>query len=90
MPVDTLFSHKRSQQFQMLNAHVHHIYKIVGRVDYLKNGVPASQCPKTKNGVSVFDKKGNPVRMSGRQCYDAIFDIRPGKQGAVMSQLDIS
>lgn len=45
--------------FKELNCHIHHIHKIVGRVAYLKNGVPHRD----------------------RQIDDAIFDIRPGKEG---------
>ncbi|MBE9036027.1 hypothetical protein [aff. Roholtiella sp. LEGE 12411] len=74
MPSDIFQAKSRSRAFSKLNAHIHHIYPIVGRVDYLINGVPASQ--------TYVEKNGKLVRRSGRQTCDAIWDIRPGKQGS--------
>ena len=39
-------------------------------VDYLKKGIPMSQCQKIKDGVPQFDKNGKPIMNSGRQCLD--------------------
>ncbi|MBW4557123.1 MAG: methyltransferase [Trichormus sp. ATA11-4-KO1] len=73
MPSDIFQAKSRARAFNQLNAHIHHVYPIVGRVNYLINGVPASQ--------TYVEKGGKLVRRSGRQTCDAIWDIRPGKSG---------
>ncbi|MBD6620943.1 hypothetical protein FNW02_35760 [Komarekiella sp. 'clone 1'] len=73
MPSDIFQAKSRANAFSKLNAHIHHIYPIVGRVDYLINGVPASK--------TFVEKNGKMVRRSGRQTCDAVWDIRPGKLG---------
>jgi hypothetical protein len=80
MPSDIFQSKSRANAFSQLNAHIHHIYPIVGRVDYLINGVPASQ--------TLVEKGGKMVKRSGRQTCDAIWDIRPGKQGGCTTFID--
>ena len=87
MPLDWNCTKKRSQQFKELDAHIHHIHEIPERIDYLMNGVPCSETQKVVDGVPVFGKGGKPVMMSGRQCVDAVFDIRPGKENAATSFL---
>jgi hypothetical protein len=78
MPLDWNCSQGRAKAWESLNAHIHHIYPIADRVDYLKEGIPMSKCQKIINGLPQF-KNGKPVMNSGRQCYDAVFDIRLGK-----------
>jgi hypothetical protein len=78
MPLDWNCSQGRAKDWESLYAHIHHIYPIADRVDYLKEGIPMSKQQKFINGVPQF-KNGKPVMNSGRQCYDAIFDIRLGK-----------
>jgi hypothetical protein len=78
MPLDWNCSQARSKAWDALDAHICHIYPIADRIDYLKEGIPMSKCQKIINGVSQF-KNGKPVMNSGRQCYDAVFDIRLGK-----------
>jgi hypothetical protein len=87
MPLDWNCTKKRSQQFKELDAHVHHVHQIPERIDYLMNGVPCSETQKIVDGVPVFGKGGKPVMMSGRQCVDAVFDIRPGKENTATSFL---
>jgi hypothetical protein len=79
MPLDWNCAQSRAKVWESLDAHIHHIYPVSTRIDYLKNGIPMSKCQKTINGVPQFDKNGKPIRNSGRQCYDAVFDIRLGK-----------
>ena len=79
MPLDWNCAQSRAKKWGKLDAHIHHVYRIAKRVDYLKEGIPMSQCQKIKDGVPQFDKNGKPIMNSGRQCYDAVFDIRPGK-----------
>ena len=79
MPLDWNCAQSRAKAWESLDAHIHHIYPVSTRIDYLKNGIPMSKCQKTINGVPQFDKNGKPIRNSGRQCYDAVFDIRLGK-----------
>jgi hypothetical protein len=79
MPLDWNCAQSRAKKWGKLDAHIHHVYRIAKRVDYLKKGIPMSQCQKIKDGVPQFDKNGKPIMNSGRQCYDAVFDIRPGK-----------
>jgi hypothetical protein len=79
MPLDWNCSQKRAKDWGALNAHIHHVYPIADRVDYLKDGIFMSKKQKIVNGVPQF-KKGKPVMNSGRQCYDAVFDIRKGKK----------
>ena len=55
----------RNKELQESNCHIHHVYKVIDRIAYLKNGVP----------------------VKGRQIYDAIYDIRPGKEGSVVSYI---
>ena len=57
LPIAYFQSQDRAKKFAKLNAHIHRVYPIVGRVAYLKNGVPET----------------------GRQCEDAVFDVRLGK-----------
>jgi hypothetical protein len=78
MPLDWNCSQSRAKAWDVLDAHIHHIYPIADRIDYLKDGIPMSKQQKIVNGVPQF-KSGKPVMNSGRQCYDAVFDIRLGK-----------
>lgn len=82
MPLDWNCSQGRARDWESLDAHIHHIYPIADRVDYLKEGIPMSKCQKTIQGIPQF-KNGKPVMNSGRQCYDAVFDIRLGKNHSV-------
>lgn len=79
IPLDTFASQARSEKLKSLDAHIHHTHLIAKRIDYLKNGEPMSKCQKTINGIPQF-KNGKPIKNSGRQCYDAVFDIRAGKE----------
>ncbi len=81
MPLDWNCSQARSKAWDALDAHIHHVYPVADRVDYLKDGIPMSKQQKFIGGVPQF-KNGKPVMNSGRQCYDAIFDIRLGKQNS--------
>lgn len=81
MPLDWNCSQSRAKAWDTLDAHIHHIYPIADRVDYLKEGIPMSKCQKIIQGVPQF-KNGKALMNSGRQCYDAIFDIRLGKQNS--------
>ncbi len=81
MPLDWNCSQGRAKDWESLYAHIHHIYPIADRVDYLKEGIPMSKQQKFINGVPQF-KNGKPLMNSGRQCYDAVFDIRLGKQNS--------
>lgn len=56
LPIAYFQTQERAKKFATFNAHIHGIYPIVGRVAYLKNGIPET----------------------GRQCDDAIFDVRLG------------
>jgi hypothetical protein len=82
MPSDIFQAKSRANAFSKLDAHIHHVYPIVGRVDYLINGVPASQ--------TYVEKGGKLVRRSGRQTCDAIWDIRLGKLGGCTTFIDSS
>lgn len=84
MPLDWNCSQSRAKAWECLDAHIHHVYPIADRVDYLKDGIPMSKCQKVLNGVPQF-KNGKPVMNSGRQCYDAVFDIRPKYLGSVQT-----
>ncbi len=79
IPLDTFASQGRSEKLKNLDAHIHHTHLIPKRIDYLKDGEPMSKCQKTINGIPQF-KNGKPIKNSGRQCYDAVFDIRLGKE----------
>jgi hypothetical protein len=79
IPLDTFASQGRSEKLKNLDAHIHHTHLIPRRIDYLKDGEPMSKCQKTVNGIPQF-KNGKPIKNSGRQCYDAVFDIRLGKE----------
>jgi hypothetical protein len=79
IPLDTFASQGRSEKLKSLDAHIHHTHLIPKRIDYLKDGEPMSKCQKTINGIPQF-KNGKPIKNSGRQCYDAVFDIRLGKE----------
>lgn len=85
MPIHWASSKERAEHWRSLNARIHHIHLIEGRVDYLQNGVPASKLPKLgKNGSPIVNPMTNkPILKSGRQCNDAVFDIRLGKGGCV-------
>jgi hypothetical protein len=78
MPLDWNCSQSRAKAWDALDAHIHHVYAVADRIDYLKDGIPMSKQQKIVNGVPQF-KSGKPVMNSGRQCYDAVFDIRLGK-----------
>jgi hypothetical protein len=78
MPLDWNCSQSRAKAWDALDAHIHHVHPVADRVDYLKDGIPMSKQQKIVNGVPQF-KSGKPVMNSGRQCYDAVFDIRLGK-----------
>lgn len=82
MPLDWNCAQSRAKVWNKLDAHIHHVYRIPKRVDYLINGVPCSQTPKKlasgKEMINPITRK--PKMMSGRQCYDAVFDIRLGKE----------
>lgn len=82
MPLDWNCSQSRAKAWESLYAHIHHVYPIADRVDYLKDGIPMSKQQKILNGIPQF-KNGKPVMNSGRQCYDAVFDIRLGKTQSV-------
>lgn len=79
IPLDTFASQGRSEKLKNLDAHIHHTHLIPKRIDYLKDGEPMSKCQKIINGIPQF-KNGKPIKNSGRQCYDAVFDIRLGKE----------
>ena len=82
MPLDWNCAQSRAKVWDKLDAHIHHVYRIPKRVDYLINGVPCSKTPKKldngKDMINALSRK--PKMMSGRQCYDAVFDIRLGKE----------
>jgi hypothetical protein len=82
MPLDWNCAQSRAKVWDGLDAHIHHVYRIPKRVDYLINGVPCSKTPKKldngKDMINALSRK--PKMMSGRQCYDAVFDIRLGKE----------
>lgn len=82
MPLDWNCAQSRAKVWDELDAHIHHVYRIPKRVDYLINGVPCSKTPKKldngKDMINAITRK--PKMMSGRQCYDAVFDIRAGKE----------
>jgi 16S rRNA A1518/A1519 N6-dimethyltransferase RsmA/KsgA/DIM1 with predicted DNA glycosylase/AP lyase activity len=88
LPVDYLLSQKRAKQFQEMNAHVSAIYAIPGRVDYLKDGVPMSLTQQIKNGIPQFKGK-RPLMMPGRQCSDAVFEIKKGKGNNFFGYLEV-
>jgi hypothetical protein len=79
---------KRSEQWEELNAHIHYVHRIRGRVDYLENGVPCKKLQQFKDGKPVFKKNGKPQLRSGRSHDDAVFDIRLGKENAVTTFLN--
>jgi hypothetical protein len=86
LPVDWMSAKGRAEHWRRLDAHIHHVYLVEGRTDYLKNGVPASQLPKVckhSGNVILHPINKKPVMMSGRQLSDAVFDIRQGKDGCV-------
>lgn len=87
IPLDTFSSVGRSQKLKALDAHIYHTHLIPKRVDYLKDGKKMSECQKIIKGVPQFNDKGEPIMNSGRQCYDAVFDIRPGKENATTTFL---
>jgi hypothetical protein len=87
MPLDWNCAKSRAKIWSSFDAHIHHVYRIPQRVDYLMNGKPCSRTQKVKNGEPVFSASGTPIMMSGRQCYDAVFDIRPGKHTPASSYL---
>jgi hypothetical protein len=84
MPLDWNCSQGRAKAWESLDAHIHHVYPVADRVDYLKDSIPMSKQQKFIGGVPQF-KNGKPVMNSGRQCYDAIFDIRLGKQNSALT-----
>lgn len=89
MPLDWNCAQSRAKVWNELDAHIHHVYRIPKRVDYLINGVPCSKTPKKldngKDMVNALTRK--PKMMSGRQCYDAVFDIRLSKENASTTYL---
>ena len=84
MPLDWNCSQSRAKAWESLDAHIHHVHPVADRVDYLKDGILMSKQQKILNGVPQF-KNGKPVMNSGRQCYDAVFDIRPKCLGSVQT-----
>lgn len=82
MPLDWNCSKSRAQRWSELDAHIHHVYRIPERIDYLINGKPCSRTPKKlSNGKDMINPlTRKPKMMSGRQCYDAVFDIRLGRE----------
>lgn len=84
MPLDWNCSQGRAKAWESLDAHIHHVYPVADRVDYLKDSIPMSKQQKFIGGVPQF-KNGKPVMNSGRQCYDAIFDIRLSKQNSALT-----
>lgn len=82
IPLDTFSSRSRSEALKNMDAHIHHTHLIPKRIDYLKNGEPMSKCQKIINGQPQVNKSGDPIKNSGRQCYDAVFDIRSGKENS--------
>jgi len=46
LPLSYFCTQERAKRFQKLNAHIHKVYPVIGRIAYLKNGVPESgrQC----------------------------------------------
>lgn len=62
LPIAFFCAKERGFRFQGMDAHIHKVYPVIGRIPYLKEGVAET----------------------GRQCDDAIFDIRLGKDGACM------
>lgn len=87
MPIDWYCSKRISKQWEELDAHIHHIYPIKGRVDYLKNGERMSKQQKFINGVPQFKADGSKLMNSGRQVYDAVFDIRVGNRHSITTFL---
>lgn len=87
IPLDTFSSQARSEKLKNMDAHIHHTHLIPKRIDYLKDGELMSKCQKTVNGIPQFTKDGKPIKNSGRQCYDAVFDIRLGKENPSTSFL---
>lgn len=69
LPTDYFGALERSRHFNRLDAHIHKAIQIPGRVDYLKFGVPMSKQVNPETGKLY----------GARQCYDSVFDIRPGK-----------
>jgi hypothetical protein len=88
MPIDWYSPKGRASQWEAMDAHIHHIYPIRGRVDYLINDVPCSETQKVIKGIPVFKDNGEPDMMSGRKVSDAVFDIRLGKNNAVTTYLE--
>ena len=87
MPLDWNCSMARAATWRQLNAHISHVYRIPERIDYLMNGIPCSRTQKVKDGVPVIKPSGKPELMSGRQCYDAVFVIQPGRENPATSYL---
>lgn len=87
IPLDTFSSQARSEKLKSMDAHIHHTHLIPKRIDYLKDGELMSKCQKTVNGIPQFTKDGKPIKNSGRQCYDAVFDIRLGEENPSTSFL---
>lgn len=87
LPINVFSSVSRSDALKSLDCHIHRVYLIPGRVDYLKEGVPMSKCQKVVNGVPQV-KNGKPVPTSGRHLNDAVWDIRPGKKEGAIAFLD--
>ena len=84
MPLDWNCCQKRAKVWESLDAHIHHVYPIANRVDYLKDGIPMSKQQKIVNDVPQF-KNGKPVKNGGRKSYDAVFDIRLGKKSSTQT-----
>ncbi len=78
VPISTFSSVARSERLKQLHCFIHHTYLIPQRVDYLKDGTPMSKTQRVKDGVPQFNRQGKPIFCSGRQEYDAVYDIRPG------------
>lgn len=56
LPIDFGCSIKRGTALATLDCHIHHVYWVLDRIAYIREGIP----------------------IKGRQCYDSLFEIRPG------------
>lgn len=58
LPIDFGCSIKRGTALQALDCHIYHVYWVMDRIAYIRDG----------------------IAYKGRQCYDGVFDLRPGKK----------
>lgn len=81
LPLSFFSSQGRSKEFAELDAHIESVSLFTWRLDYLKDGIPMSQCQKEIKGVPQFKEDGvTPIMNSGRQESDAVFCIKKGKR----------